>query len=130
MAELNKTVYVSEQAELKNFVLRPRTAGQSAAVGDIIEVPKDATFGVRTVEINGTPQDYGVIKEVLYNGKPKADQSINFAIVGDKDRDAKSVNFVKDCVSLEKAEQILPGTKWKCVRIVTAPFRIVTWELI
>lgn len=130
MAELG-TLILEKEEDLKNFAISVRGFGQSAAIGDTIEVPADAKFGTRTVEINNRPSTYGIVKEVLYNGKPKSDQSVNFAIRGDDDRNEATKKKLEGCTNLFDLSKILPETKWKCIKIVDNPFgtKNATWEL-
>lgn len=130
MAELG-TLILEKEEDLKNFAVSVRGFGQSASVNDTIEVPANAKFGTRTVEIGGKPQTYGIVKEVLYNGKPKSDQSVNFAIRGDDDRNEETKKKLEGCTNLFDLSKILPGTKWKCIKVEKNPFGTMnaTWEL-
>lgn len=118
--------------DLSSVSIQVRGFNSPSKEGDIIEIPENPEFGLRTIQIQGNPNPitYPVIKLVKFNGDNKFDQSINFIIRGEKGDRPKAISLIGDCTNLEELSAKVPSTKWKCVKIVEIPFRNVTWELI
>lgn len=107
--------------------------GSSAQVNDTIKVPADPHFDEVKQEIGGQDRTWCVVKDILYNGKNKESQSVNFARRGKKSERSQATNDkLANTHTLLDLYKLIAGTTWKCVHVETNPFGTTnaTWDLV
>lgn len=107
--------------------------GSSTQVNDTIKVPEDPHFDEVKQEIGGQDRTWYVVKDILYNGKSKESQSVNFARRGKKSERSQATNDkLANTHTLLDLYKLIAGTTWKCVYVETNPFGTTnaTWDLV